>query len=1317
MSEALPPILIEILAKYDKLKIGLGEAGAEIGKFESKSAGAFAGVSKVGKMALEGVAVGAIGVGVESIKMAANFQESTTLLKTGAGETEDHMKMVTDGMLKMSGQVGTSAEELAKGMYMVESANYHGADSLKVLQAAAEGAKVGGSDLRVVADGLTTVMNNYHTPVAQAATVTSMLVTAVGQGKTTMAELASSISNVAPQASKAHISMKELLGAMATMTGQGISAAESAQTLSHVIGSLQTPTGVMTKTMAQMGLSSVDVAKNLGKAGLTGTLETLTNAITSHMGPAGLVIQSSFNQSKLAAASANEMLKQLPPSLQGLGKEFLANKITQKEWGHALKGQDVLTANLGKQFATVAKHAHGFSDALKSGSGPAKTFSATLSDMTGGSMGLKAALALTGENMGTFKDNVQKVGAATAEAGGHVKGMKETQKDFKNEMDRVKYAIQSVAIQLGTKLIPMVEAAAKFFNEHKDAAIALAAVVGGVLTIAIATYVAGLVAGAASSVMSLSLMVAGWLGYDAAVATAEVGTLSAFAAMAMAAGAAVLPFLPVIAIVAAVGFAAYELYKHWDTVWKFIKETTATAVGFIKKYATEIGAVLILLGGPIGLLVGAVIILWKNWDTVWSAIKTATSATWNVLKDIFESIVHAGLWFIKTEVQGLQIMWNTAWGAIKSVVSTVWGVIKGVFDALVHAGLWVIKSEVKGLEVVWSAIWGTIKAVVSTAWNGIKVVFNAVVQGGLWFIRSEVQGLEKIWSTVWNTIKSVVSGAWGVISGLFSSIVSGLTGLKNTITSALSDAGNWLLDVGKNIIHGLINGIKSMAMAPINAVKDIAHGIMGAITNPLKILSPSQVMHDNGVHIAQGLANGIRAGGPAAVAAAAEMARLVEAASHSGGHHHKGHKTSHKGHSAAQTAAAHAAKILAEVEAVMKGAHVSFAEAAKHIAGAVGPVEKAIEAIHKAHVAAAAKISAAHLAAAKHIEKLHHAAAQVALVETSRAAKGMAAEMKTAIASMEQDLKGLEAERKSLVDHLAAGITKGLGDAAGIFLDTTKDLVDATKAQTKATFDVEKAEQSLADLRAVQSAKKSLTVSDNQALEASVQRLTTAQEAAATATVNFGAAQATAKNPVKTLTDTLESQLLSAQIFAQQLKALATDGASQELLRNVASQGAEQGGNMAAALIAEGAGAVKGVSDLMAQISETGKTAGDAIAGQYYDQGIASVQGVIDGMKSKEAALNAEVQRISDIILQLGQAQINAAQAMSGLAAAQASTAPQGFAIGGGGSIVQYPNSGGDTNVTVMVQGSVTTQNDLVSAVRTGLNQTSNRVGAGNVVR
>jgi hypothetical protein len=400
------------------------------------------------------------GVGVEVVKLAGTFQTQMTRLVTAAGEQAGSLKMVSDGVLKLARDTGTSTTQLASGMYMIESAGFHGQKALDVMKAAAQGAKVDMADTGVVANALTTALVDLGSKAGPPATVMSQLVAAVGRGKMTMDDLASSLHSVLPNAAAIGISFAQTTAAIATMTAQGISAQQATQNLNHAILSLANPTAQETKAMAAFGLSSTDVAQHLGQRGLTGTLQMITKAITDHMGPAGLTITNAMNTSTIAAGKANEMFKNLPAPVQKLAKGLTDGTLSIHEYRKSIGSMTFEQANLARQWLVSYSRAHGFSDLLKSGSPSALTYVAALAKMTGGQTGLQVALHLTGENMKTFQSSVKAISSAQAEAGGNVKDWEIKQTTFNQKMSQLKQVVITAGIAVGTKLLPVLSDAA-----------------------------------------------------------------------------------------------------------------------------------------------------------------------------------------------------------------------------------------------------------------------------------------------------------------------------------------------------------------------------------------------------------------------------------------------------------------------------------------------------------------------------------------------------------------------------------------------------------------------------------------------------------------------------------------------------------------------------------------------------------------------------------------------------------------------------------------------------------------------------------------
>ena len=278
---ALPPVVAtliadtkEYMAKMDAAQAKMGALGEEANKTSSK----FSSFANKASTAVIGAGLAVAGV---SVKMAMDFQAATTTLVTGAGESEKNLAMIRQGILDMAGVVGQTPKQLASGLYMIESAGYHGAAGLKVLKAAAEGAAVGNAQMSTVAAALTTVMHDYNIPVSHANQVTSALVETVASGKTHLEDLGASIGKVIPTASLLGVSLAQVGAAMAVQTNAGMSARLAAMHLNATMLSLVAPNKLAAATMDAFGLSAQKLKDTMSnpKQGLNVALQDIVDAV------------------------------------------------------------------------------------------------------------------------------------------------------------------------------------------------------------------------------------------------------------------------------------------------------------------------------------------------------------------------------------------------------------------------------------------------------------------------------------------------------------------------------------------------------------------------------------------------------------------------------------------------------------------------------------------------------------------------------------------------------------------------------------------------------------------------------------------------------------------------------------------------------------------------------------------------------------------------------------------------------------------------------------------------------------------------------
>jgi TP901 family phage tail tape measure protein len=364
---SLPPVFAEMKANIGDFKSKFGEARGDVAKLSKDGQGHFNKLAAVGKAAMFGIGAAALGMGAVSVKLAGDFQTKMTALSTGAGETQANLGMVSKGLLKMSGEVGTSSLALADGMYNVESAGFHGAAGLTVLKTAAQGAKVGSADMAVVADALTSALNAYHLPASKAADVTNTLVATVAAGKMKMGDLASSLGQVLPIASSAHVKLGEVGAAIASMTSKGTDAATASTRLSSLMSAMLAPTGAATKAFKDMGLGAGDVSNKLTHQGLNAALTLITDTIGKKFKPgsaeylAALTsmvggqdqLKAALNLTGENAATFTGNIKSIGAAVSSSGGKVKGFSEVQKDWNFQLDSAKATAESLGISLGTA----------------------------------------------------------------------------------------------------------------------------------------------------------------------------------------------------------------------------------------------------------------------------------------------------------------------------------------------------------------------------------------------------------------------------------------------------------------------------------------------------------------------------------------------------------------------------------------------------------------------------------------------------------------------------------------------------------------------------------------------------------------------------------------------------------------------------------------------------------------------------------------------------------------------------------------------------------------------------------------------------
>ncbi|GAC1610347.1 MAG: hypothetical protein NVS3B26_16610 [Mycobacteriales bacterium] len=536
-------------------------------------AGQFDKVAKATSLA--GLAVAAV-----SLKMAGDFQSSMTRLVTTAGEAPKMIKPVGDGILEMAGKVGFSAKQLSDAMYIVESSGIHGADALKVLQAAAEGAAQEHADLGKSVDAVTTILHDYHLPAERAADVTSKLITAVSYGKTNLEDFTGSLHSVTPIASAAGISLADVTGSLAAMTASGMSADQAAQNLGAAITYLaKGSTGPARNELAALGISAQDLTNNLGKTGISGALQQISEAIMRHMGPEGQVLIDTFAKSKTAAADAATMFNALPPAAQKVAKAVEDGTMSFKQFRVQGGGLSVDMKKLVDQWLATHTTAEAFNTVLRQGGPAVQNYAGALAKATGTQDGMRTALMLTGENAKYANDAIKDIAGSTSQADGNIKGWSEVQSNFNQKLNEFKGTLGAAAIEIGTHLLPVAGAALDVLSKHKTVvegvAISFGVVTGAITTYVVATKVASGATAAWTVVTGLASAASdSWIAQQVASGAASVVAAGKTAAFSLA--------MSENAVASKIGVAGVVLFSGATGAAGVAATVAATSIGLMQ---------------------------------------------------------------------------------------------------------------------------------------------------------------------------------------------------------------------------------------------------------------------------------------------------------------------------------------------------------------------------------------------------------------------------------------------------------------------------------------------------------------------------------------------------------------------------------------------------------------------------------------------------------------------------------------------------------------------------------------------------------------
>lgn len=270
--------------------------------------------------------------------------------------------------------------------------------------------------------------------------------------------------------------------------------------------------------------------------------------------------------------------------------------------------------------------------------------------------------------------------------------------------------------------------------------------------------------------------------------------------------------------------AFQNLIESIGPIW----ETLKTLFESLKPILEMVG---ILVGG---VLVAAFGVAMATFNAVISAIGPLIKAIINIA-DIVVNMVNVVVAILRGDFAG-------AWKYLQDIGKSTMEFFKNIFSAIVNYVSTFVKTIIDFFHGLYMTLVGN---------SIIPDMVNAIVK---WF--------KDMFKWVVDLVKSIVTSVVEKFGELIVSIKGKLTEAKTKIEEIWNSVmeffrGIDLMQIGKDIIQGLIDGIASMASAVWNIVTGIGDGVKNAIKGVLNIKSPSRVMEDIGEDTGEGFIIGL----------------------------------------------------------------------------------------------------------------------------------------------------------------------------------------------------------------------------------------------------------------------------------------------------------------------------------------------------------------------------------------------------------------------------------------------------------------------------
>lgn len=847
---------------YEK---GLEEAEGKATSFGSKLGSGLKSAAKIGATAIGAATAAASAFGLASLKTGSEFDSAMSQVAATLGFTTDEIKNnvdkngvkagdTFDALRKKAQEMGAatnfSASQAAEGLNILAMSGFSAEDSISMVEDVLHLAAAGSMDMASAAGYVSGTLKGFGASSKDAGKYADLMAKGATLANTSVAQLGEAMSSGAAGAAAYGQTADSMTLALLRLAEQGDVGAAAGTALSAAMKNLYTPTDQAKKAMLELGVAAYD------QSGKARDFNDVVNDLQKSM--SGMTAQQQANY------------KSTIFGIQGLdayNKMTVTGIAKQNEWAEALSHASDGAGETAKQYETMTDNLKGDLDILSS------AFD-----------GLKIAVSDT--LMGTAREFV-KFGSDSLAAitegfqNGDIAGAMEALGGVLSDGISMIFEKLPMVVDAGVSLLKalvqgIVDSAPMLIQSALDIVLML----GSTLRENIQPL--------AEAAISIIYSLAAWIGEYSTVLIETAVEIILTLANALTDPDNIGKIIDsAIFLVLSLAEGLISAVPHLIEAVPVLIENIVTTVSKNLPKILESGIELVEM-----LVQGFIDNIPLVVESFTKILETITTFITEHLPEILES----GIDLLIAIMDGIVDAIPQLVEALPKVIEAIVNFVTQNLPVIIQTGITLLMKLAEGIIQNLPAIIQAMSTILTNLVQYIAANLPMIIQSGISLLMAIIEGMidhlpDIIQATIdvvlaivdalLDNLDLLIEAAIEIIVALAGGLVEAIPKLIAKIPEIIEAVINafletdWL-DVGRQIIEGIGNGIVNFASGLWQKAKDAAKGALDGIKNFLGIHSPSRVFRDQvGKMIGMGLAEGIDKSAAEAVKSAESMAEDV----------------------------------------------------------------------------------------------------------------------------------------------------------------------------------------------------------------------------------------------------------------------------------------------------------------------------------------------------------------------------------------------------------------------------------------------------------